>query len=94
VAAVMFRPRLRWLVTFGAPAMLAFAGLYTVVQQYRYRYFSTFEWPLHFDRVDDIAWLAMILLVADVVIELARRRSPIASTVPPASGPVSNTDPR
>ncbi|HEX9505251.1 MAG TPA: discoidin domain-containing protein, partial [Acidimicrobiia bacterium] len=38
VAAVMLRPRLRWLLTFGAPTMLAFAGLYTVVQQYRYRY--------------------------------------------------------
>jgi arabinofuranan 3-O-arabinosyltransferase len=98
VAAVMFRPRLRWLLTFGAPAALALAGLYTVVQQFRYRYFSTFDWPLHFDRVNDIAWLAVILLMADVVVELARGRSPVASGdppmgTPPASDPVSNTDP-
>jgi hypothetical protein len=89
----MFRPKVRALLTLGAPAALALAGLYTLVQQYRYRYFSTFEWPLHFDRVNDIAWLAVILLVADVVVELVRGRSPVASDLPPASEQVPSSGP-
>ncbi len=74
VLAVLLRPRLRFLLTFGAPAALVLAGLYTVVQQYRYAYFSDFDWPTHFARVNDLAWLSIILLAADAMVEYLRRR--------------------
>jgi uncharacterized membrane protein len=45
-----------------------------VLQQFRYRYFSSFDWPTNFERVNQLAWLAVLLLVADVVVEVLRRR--------------------
>jgi hypothetical protein len=54
---------------------LGLCGLYVVVQQYRNRFFSTFEWPSHFDRVHELAWLSIVLLVADVLVELLRGRT-------------------
>jgi hypothetical protein len=73
VLAVLVRPRLRPLLTVGAPLAVLVTGVYVVVQQYRYHYFSSFEWPTHFERVNDLAWLAVILLVADALVEILRR---------------------
>jgi hypothetical protein len=72
VLAVLLRPRLRPLLTLGGPAALALTGLYVVVQQYRFTYFSDFGWPSHFERVNELAWLSIILLAADVLVELLR----------------------
>ncbi len=72
--AVLLRPRLRWLLTFGAPAALAVAGAYVVIQQSRHVYPSVFEWPTFFDGVHAVAWLAVVLLAADAVVELVRSR--------------------
>jgi hypothetical protein len=74
VLAVLLRPRLRPLLTIGAPAALALSGLFVIGQQYRNSFFSTFDWPSNFERVNEIAWLAIILLAADVLVELIRDR--------------------
>ncbi|MFI5053312.1 MAG: alpha-(1-_3)-arabinofuranosyltransferase family protein, partial [Acidimicrobiia bacterium] len=76
VLAVLLRPRLRPLLTIGAPLALALTGLFVVVQQYRYTYFSDFGWPAHFERVNELAWLSIILLAADVLVELLRVHAP------------------
>jgi arabinofuranan 3-O-arabinosyltransferase len=72
--AVLLRPRLRWLLTIGAPTALAVAGGYVFVQQWRHMYPSVFEWPTFFDGVHAVAWLAVVLLAADAVVELIRSR--------------------
>ncbi len=75
VAAVAWWPRARFLVSLGAPSALAVAALYVIVQQHRYDYVADLDWPARFTRVNDLAWLAVLLLVADVVIEALRRRA-------------------
>jgi len=75
VFAVARRPRIRPALTIGAPAALALVGLFTAVQQYRNKYFPTFEWPKHFDRVNDLAWLAIVLLACDAIVEVLRTRA-------------------
>jgi hypothetical protein len=73
--AVLIRPRLRWLLAIGAPAALAVAGGYVVVQQSRHMYPAIFEWPTFFDAVHVVGWLAVILLAADAVVEVVRSRT-------------------
>ena len=87
--AVARRPRIRPALTIGAPAALALVGLYTAVQQYRNKYFPTFEWPKHFDRVNDLAWLAIVLLACDAVVEILRTRARRDDPVDPADPAVS-----
>src|SRR5262245_45678306 len=76
VALVALRPRWRVLITLGAPLALAACALYVIVQQHRYGYPSDLDWPPQFTRINEIAWLAVILLLADVVVEWLRRRAP------------------
>jgi arabinofuranan 3-O-arabinosyltransferase len=92
VLAVLLRPRLRPLLTFGAPLALGLCALYVVVQQYRYRYFSDFDWPSHFERVDELAWLSIILLAADVLVERLRAPWPKARSDEPAPVPYGPDD--
>ena len=63
------------LLALGAPAALGVAALYVIVQQYRHRYAPDFFWLTHFDRVQAIAWLAVILLACDALVEVVRRRA-------------------
>ncbi|MEX1007229.1 MAG: alpha-(1-_3)-arabinofuranosyltransferase family protein [Acidimicrobiia bacterium] len=74
VAAVLVRPRLRPLLTVGAPACIAITALYVVVQQYRYAYPYGYFWVEHFTRVANLAWLAVLLLAADALVEVVRIR--------------------
>jgi len=74
VALVLCVPRMRFLIALGAPLMLAVAAGYVVVQQYRYDYVADLDWPGRFEKINNIAWLAVILLLADVVVEFLRRR--------------------
>jgi hypothetical protein len=67
------RPRLRWIGALTAPAALAVAAGYVVVQQARYGYAPVLEWPSFFDRVNALAWLAVLLLAADAVLEVLQR---------------------
>ena len=75
VALVLCVPRLRFLLTLGAPLALGVAALYVVVQQYRYDYVADLDWPGRFTSVNNLAWLAVVLLLADVVVEMVRRRA-------------------
>ena len=74
--AVLLRPPLRWLLTVGAPAALAVAGGYVVIEQARHRYPAIFEWPTFFDAVHAVALLAVLLLAVDAVVEFVRSRRP------------------
>jgi arabinofuranan 3-O-arabinosyltransferase len=74
VLAVLLRPRLRFLLSGGAVACVAATGLYVLVQQHRYDYPYDFFWVEHFDTITNVAWLAVLLLAADALIEVVRRR--------------------
>jgi arabinofuranan 3-O-arabinosyltransferase len=73
VVLVALVPRARFVVSLGAPLALAAAALYVIVQQYRYDYVADLDWPGRFTSVNDLAWLAVVLLLTDVVIEVLRR---------------------
>ncbi|HEV7523930.1 MAG TPA: hypothetical protein VGP92_03145, partial [Acidimicrobiia bacterium] len=75
---VVLRPKLRAIVMTAPAALLALCGLYVVVQQYRYRYPSVLEWPTLFPHARTLAWIAVVLLMADAVVEilLAHKRGP------------------
>jgi hypothetical protein len=75
VVVVTRVPRLRFLLTLGAPLALGVAALYVVVQQHRYDYVADLDWPGRFTSVSNLAWLAVVLLLADVVVEALRRRT-------------------
>ena len=74
VAVVAWFPRWRFLISIGAPVALGACALYVIVQQHRHDYPSDLDWPGSFTRINNLAWLAVILLLADVVVE--RLRSP------------------
>jgi hypothetical protein len=57
----------RWIV-FGAPAAMVAAGAYVVVWQLRYAAGPGLEWPHEFWRANPLGWTAVLLLIADVVI--------------------------
>jgi hypothetical protein len=78
VALVALRPRLRALVSVGAPLALGACAVYVIVQQRRYGYPADLDWPPQFTGINEIAWLAIVLLLADVVIERVRRSAPSA----------------
>jgi hypothetical protein len=75
VFAMIERPRLRPLVMLVPAALLAICALYIVVQQYRYRYPPVFEWPTLFPRARTLAWIAVVLLAADAVVDVVRSRA-------------------
>jgi hypothetical protein len=75
VALVAFVPRLRFVITLGAPLALAACAAYVVVQQYRYDYPADLDWPGKFYGINNLAWLAVILLLADLVVMHVRRRA-------------------
>ena len=72
--ATLVRPRLRPLLTLGAPACLAVTALYVIVQQRRYRYPYDFFWVEHFSAVQNLAWLAVLLLAAGAFVDFTRLR--------------------
>jgi hypothetical protein len=70
VAAVALRmPRARPLLTIGSPALLALSAAYIIGKQVRDNLPAGFDWPTYFDRVHQVAWGAVALLVLDVVID-------------------------
>jgi arabinofuranan 3-O-arabinosyltransferase len=73
-AVVLFAPRLRMFLALGAPMALLLCALYVIVQQHRFDYVSDLDWPNRFRRINDIAWLAVLLLFTDVLVQWARRR--------------------
>jgi len=80
VLAVLLRPRLRFLLTIGAPACIAVTAAYVIVQQYRHRYPYGYFWVEHFSAVANVVWLGVLLLAADAVVELVRTRHPVSAS--------------
>ncbi len=79
--------RARSLLTVGSVALIGLTGLYVVVQQFRYRYPPEFEWPTFFPIGNTLVWIAIVLLTADVVVELVRRGRPRESGSAGSDGP-------
>jgi arabinofuranan 3-O-arabinosyltransferase len=70
VAGLALRvPRARPLLTVGSPALLALSAAYIVVKQVVDHLPSGFDWPTYFERVHQVAWCAVALLVLDVLID-------------------------
>jgi hypothetical protein len=70
VAALAMRfSRARPLLTLGSPGLMAFSGAYVVGKQAVNHLPAGFDWPTYFDRVHQVAWAAVALLVLDVVVD-------------------------
>ena len=54
---------------------LSAVAVYAVVQQVRYRYWPTIDWPADLSSANDIAWLGLALLGSDLVGAALRMRS-------------------
>jgi hypothetical protein len=74
-AAAWVPPTRRYIRAF--PALLvATAGSYVAIQQWRYDYPAAFEWPIHFSRVHQIGWMAIVVLVGITVVDGLARHLP------------------
>ncbi len=75
--AALWWPRARAGLRLFPAVAVGLCGLYVVVQQHRHHFSPRFEWPTFFARVNQLAWLAVVALAADAIIEivLERRRS-------------------
>ncbi|HET6833670.1 MAG TPA: alpha-(1-_3)-arabinofuranosyltransferase family protein [Acidimicrobiales bacterium] len=58
----------RWLL-LASPLALGVAGLYVLYIQVRHAPAPGFEWPIEMDRVHPFGWLAILLVVADVIVD-------------------------
>jgi len=68
-------PRLRAAVALATLATLGAAASYVVLKQARNGYRPEFGWPTYFELAHVLAWVAILLLATDVVVELVRARS-------------------
>lgn len=57
----------RWLL-LGSPAALGAAATYVLYIQLRHSPMPSFDWPIEMSRVHPLGWLAVWLMVADVVV--------------------------
>ena len=74
VLAALTRPSARFLLTSGSVAAIVLAAMYTAGQQLRYHYIAQFEWPTRFHAAHTLAWLAVLLLAGDALVDVVRRR--------------------
>ena len=74
VVAALRWPRLRRWFSLLVPAFVVLAGLYIAVLQARRHLPPIFEWPTLFGRARTLGWLAVIVLAADVAVEIVTRR--------------------
>jgi hypothetical protein len=73
VLLVLLQPRARVALRLGAPVVLAACAAYVVYRQHRDRGISALDWPSRFHRIDSLAWLAVVLLLAEVVAQVVER---------------------
>jgi len=69
LAVMQWRPRVRAVLVLAPPLLLALAGVYILYLQHHFRFPPLFEWPTLFPYARPLAWLAVVLLSADVVAE-------------------------
>jgi hypothetical protein len=85
-AVIVWRPMWRAVVLVVPAALLGLSGLYVAVEQHRFRYPTVFEWPTLFPHARTVAWIAVVLITADAVVELVAgyvRRSNASETGDP-----------
>ncbi|HUF32487.1 MAG TPA: alpha-(1-_3)-arabinofuranosyltransferase family protein [Acidimicrobiales bacterium] len=61
-------------MALGSVGLIGAAGAYVVVKQARNAYPPDFGWPSFFETAHILAWLALLLLLTDVLVAWARRR--------------------
>ena len=66
--------RLRSALRLSGGIVLAAGALYVVVQELRLGYPAAYDWPQRFLRVNNLPWLALVLLAADVAVDMALDR--------------------
>jgi hypothetical protein len=88
VVLVVLVPRLRTWFALLSPAFVVLAGSYIAYRQARSHLPPIFEWPTFFVRARTLGWLAVVVLAADVAVELAtrHRRRPRGSGLDGRSG--------
>jgi hypothetical protein len=69
-------PRGRTLLRAGSVAALALSAVYVLEVQARFHLLASSGWPQRFHKVDTLSWVAVALLVADVLVGWARRDAP------------------
>ena len=74
VVGVLRWPRGRRWFALLAPTFVLLAGLYVAVRQARHHLPAIFEWPTLFGRARTLGWLAVVVLAADVAVEIVTRR--------------------
>ncbi|MGZ8766500.1 MAG: hypothetical protein ACXW2C_12500, partial [Acidimicrobiia bacterium] len=89
--AALWWPRARALLRLFPAAAIALCGLYILVQQHRHRFAPRFEWPTFFGRVNQLAWLAVVALAADALIEMVVRRREHKATLVPDRPPAETS---
>jgi hypothetical protein len=67
------RPRTRRWLAWGPAVLLAGCGAYIAAKQWYYEIIPTFEWPTFFWQTRTFAWLAVVWLAADGLVELVGR---------------------
>ncbi len=78
VAALVFvglmRRRWRGLLGAGAVGLFVATGAFMVIQQAGHRYVPTINWPGNFGPANTLAWLGLVLLGADALVEVVGHR--------------------
>ncbi len=70
--AVQRQPRLRAVLVLGPAVLLALVTVYVVYLQHHLRFPPVFEWPTLFPLGRPLAWLAVVLLGVDALVERVR----------------------
>jgi len=73
VVLALVVPRARGLLAVAVVGFAAAGAVYTVTRQAS-QHFPSGGWPIHFEAANIMVWAAIVLLGADAVVELARRR--------------------
>lgn len=68
-AAALRLPRIRPLLVLGGPALFAASALALLVRQVRFSLPTGFDWPTYYDVLQGPAWIAVLLLVLDAVVD-------------------------
>jgi arabinofuranan 3-O-arabinosyltransferase len=90
-ALIAWRRDLRPYVLLAPPVALLACGVYMSVEQKRLNFPPVFEWPTLFPRARTFAWIAVMIIAADMIVELLRERSRLRSASP--HEPASTTRP-
>jgi hypothetical protein len=90
VAAIAWRPRLRTVLVLTPAVCLVLVTAYVLYLQHHLRFPPVFEWPTLFPLARPLAWMAVVFLGVDVVLEhvwypIHRRRSGAAPPIEPQS---------